>query len=67
MGDVEEHLKDCGEVARDDTKSAKSRSIARTSIKICHGVIDLKEENKRLSSQIVELKRRLLKKKLVKE
>lgn len=58
MGQVEQHLIDCGEVARDMSKCAKSRAIARTSIEICHGVIDLKEENKRLEKQIIELRKR---------
>jgi len=59
MTDVERFLKDCGEVARDQSKCEKSRRIARTGIEISHGVIDLKEENARLIRQIAELRIKL--------
>ncbi len=61
MGQVERHLIECGELARDTTKCAKSRRVARTSIEICHGVIDLKEENKRLRNQLEDLRIEYLK------
>ncbi len=56
MGEVEQLLSDCGDLRNDMSKCAKTRSVARTCIKVCHGVIDLKEENKRLERQIVELR-----------
>jgi len=59
VGEIEQHLIDCADIARDMNKSSKSRSIARTSIKICHGVIDLKDENRRLTDQVTELRKRL--------
>ncbi len=55
--EIERHLKDCADLRDDPDKSYKTRSVARTSIEICHGVIDLKEENKRLEKQIEELRK----------
>ncbi len=59
MTDVEQLLKDCAELRDDKNKSAKTRRVARLCIEICHGVIDLKEENKRLIKQIDELRIKL--------
>ena len=56
MTDVEQLLKDCGELKNDLSKCAKTRSVARTTIEICHGVIDLKEENERLRDQVKHLR-----------
>ena len=54
--EIEKHLTDCATIRDDLSKCAKSRTIARTSIAICHGVIDLIEENKRMEMQIVALR-----------
>ena len=59
MTDVEQLLKDCADLRDDPNKSHKTRRVARTTIEICHGVIDLKEENKRLEKQIEELRIKL--------
>jgi hypothetical protein len=57
--ELEDLIKDCVAVKDDRSKSAKSRRIARTTIEICHGVIDLKAENERLYRQIEELRAKL--------
>lgn len=56
---IEQHMKDCAELRDDPNKSAKTRRVARISIEICHGVIDLKNENERLYRQIEELRQKL--------
>ena len=67
MTDIEQLLTDCASLRDDPNKSAKTRRVARLCIEICHGVIDLKEENKRLEKQIDELRIRLREQKEIPE
>jgi len=58
---VEECIELAAKVRDDPNKSQSSRKIAFKLIEICHGVIDLKTENKNLEIRIKELEKKLKK------